>query len=129
MYELKIFKSIENKFVYYFHCNFGKNDDINHCTEEDKLFLLNIIFNIEKYYNMIGFYICDVIVAVLFAFYSLVLLELHGDCICLEEVCRFLRLKEDGIKKVQEIYYGIIWGDDPVLEEVRGRMLIPGRYS
>ena len=49
-YELKIFRAIENKFIYYFHCHFGKNDDINHCTEEDKLFLLNIIFNIEKYY-------------------------------------------------------------------------------
>ena len=128
-FTLRVFEITERKFVYYFKCNFDEGDNINHCTEEDKLLLINIIFNVEKYYNMTDVYINDVVVAVLFAFYSLVLLELHGDCICLEEVCRFLRLREDAIKKIGEIFYGIIWGDDPVLAEVRGRVLMPLRYS
>jgi hypothetical protein len=73
-------------------------------------------------------YYSDVYTAVLFAFYALVLLELHGDGLSLEEICRFMRLQSSALHKIQEIYYGIAWGDDPILAEVRGRMLFPDRF-
>lgn len=121
-----LFESVERKILLFFHCNFTRVDDdnINHCTEANKILLLEFITCIANNYDTC---VHDIIVAVLFAFYSLVLLELHGDRISLEEVSRFISCSDDTIEKIKVIYYGIIWGDEPILAEVRRRMLFPIR--
>jgi len=138
--ETIIFRSIENKFISFFYCNFHNDKDINHCTEEDKNLVITLGKKIMEKYNgrssrngaresgVSDVYYSDVYTAVLFAFYALVLLELHGDGLSLEEICRFMRLQSSALHKIQEIYYGIAWGDDPILAEVRGRMLFPDRF-
>jgi hypothetical protein len=150
--ETIIFRSIENKFISFFYCNFHNDKDINHCTEEDKVLVITLGKKIMEKYNGCSsrngaresgvsgtydaerssepydVYYSDVYTAVLFAFYALVLLELHGDGLSLEEICRFMRLQSSALHKIQEIYYGIAWGDDPILAEVRGRMLFPDRF-
>ena len=144
------------KIKHFFYSNFHNNENINHCTEEHKVFIIyltNIIM--DKYdtndlienrtspsetvyfprfpgdfavQNIREMYFCDVCTAVLFAFYMLILLELSGDVLSIEEICYFMRIQNSAIPKIQEIYYGIIWGDNPVLAEIRGRILFPYRY-
>jgi hypothetical protein len=85
--------------------------------------VLDLIKVIVNSYDTEDIYLNEVMVAVLFAFYSLVLLELYGDDVSIEELCKFFRLPWDSTNKIKEIYYGIAWGDNPVLAEVRQRML------
>jgi len=77
--------------------------------------------------NYVGqVYIKEIAVAVVYVFYSLVLLEVLGDNVCIEEICRYCRLVREETEKVREMYYGIAWGDDPVLARIRRKMLFPG---
>ena len=133
--EVVIFRSVENRIYWFFHSNFIDNENVNHCTEENKVFVINLVKIIMENYK--GFssiekpadlYFCDVCTAVLFAFYVLVLLELSGDTFSIEEICHYMRIQNAAIPKIQEIYYGIIWGNHPVLSEIRGRILFPYRY-
>lgn len=126
--EILMFQSIEGAFIKFFQRNFNKDIVINHCTDENKIFLLNLVRNVMAKYDTKGIYMSDICTAILFAFYSLVLLEIMGDHLTLEEICRFMRYQQDAIVKIQEIFYGIVLGENPVLTEVRGRMLIPDRY-
>jgi hypothetical protein len=126
--EVLMFQTIECGFVRFFQRNFNNNTNINHCREEDKILILNLVRNVMGKYDTTDMYMCDICAAILFAFYALVLLEIMGDQLSLEEVCRCMKYQKDAIEKIQQIYYGIVLGDDPVLSEVRGRILMPGRY-
>ena len=127
--DIVIFRTVEKKILHFFSFNFCINENINHCTEENKAFIINLSKNIMEKYEITDLYFCDTCTAVLFAFYALVLLELSGDVLSIDEICHYMRLQNSAIPKIQEIYYGIIWGDNPVLAEVRGRILFPYRYS
>lgn len=127
--ELVVFRSIEKKIGLFFHFFFDNDLDVNHCSEEDKVFVLGLIRNVIERYNMEDTYYCDVCTAVFLSFYSLVLLELYSTTLSLEAFCSFVRLQSDAVRKINEIYYGIAWGDDPTLAEVRRRMLFPCRET
>jgi hypothetical protein len=126
--EVVIFRSVEKRIYWFFHSNFLNNENINHCTEENKVFVINLVKIIMENYRETDTYFYDVCTAVLFAFYMLILLELSGDVLSIEEICHYMRIQNAAIPKIQEIYYGIIWGDNPVLAEIRGRILFPYRY-
>ena len=128
-FEIDVFDIIEKEFLIFFKHNFSAKMKINHCTEENKILLMNFVKGIVQNNQDTDLKIHQVIIAVLFAFYALVLLELMGDNVCLEEMCRYMRVRSDRIKKIQDIYYAIIWGDEPLYAEIRGRMLIPERYK
>ena len=128
-FEKQMFEAVEKEFVYFFKKNFSAKMKINHCTEENKILLMNFVNCIVQNNQDTDLKIHQVIIAVLFAFYALVLLELMGDNVCLEEICRIMKVRLDRIKKIQDIYYAIIWGDEPLFAEIRGRMLIPERYK
>jgi len=123
--EVVIFRSVENRIYWFFHSNFLDNENVNHCTEENKVFVINLVKIIMENYRETDTYFCDVCTAVLFAFYVLVLLELSGDTFSIEEICHYMRIQNAAIPKIQEIYYGIIWGNHPVLSEIRRRILFP----
>jgi hypothetical protein len=125
----QMFQEIECSFLRYFHFYFAINENINHCTLENKIYLLNIIKKVVKKYNNSKIFLREIIIAVLLSFYALILLELSGDNICLEEICQFINLQPNKIDKTKEIYYGIIWGDDPILSEVRVMLLFPERLN
>jgi len=124
--DVVIFRSVENKIQHFFYFNFRDNENVNHCTEENKVFLIHLVKIImENYESTEILYFSDVCTAVLFAFYLLVLLELNGDVFSIEEICYYMRIQKSAVPKIREIYYGIIWGDNPVLAEIRGRILFP----
>lgn len=118
--------SVDASVTRFFKYNFNSESVINHCTKENQLFLLDCIEYIVKNYNGKGqVYMKEVVIAVVYVFYSLVLLEVLGDNVCIEEICRYCRLTREEIEKVRELYYGIAWGDDPVLSHIRRKMLFP----
>ena len=124
--EIVVFRSVEKKIQLFFDCHFEDDADINHSSEADRVFILGIIRNLTERLDMTTVYYNEVCIAVFFAFYSLVLLEIYGDYkTSLERFCSFIRLQQDSIRKIQELYYGIAWGDDPELREVRRLMLFP----
>jgi len=126
--EVLMLQTIESGFIRFFQFSFNDIANINTCTEEHKILILNLVRNVMEKYDTTDMYMCDICVAILFAFYALVLLEIMGDHLTLEEICHFMRYQEDAIEKIQQVFYGIVLGDDPILSEVRGRMLMPGRY-
>ena len=122
----RYFISVEASIMRLFRSNFTSRSVINHCTDENRLFILDCIEDIAQ--NYVGqVYIKEIAVAVVYVFYSLVLLEVLGDNVCIEEICRYYRLVREETEKVREMYYGIAWGDDPVLARIRRKMLFPGR--
>ena len=124
--DIVIFRSVENKFQKFFYCNFRNNENINHCNEENKILIINLVNIImENYESTEILYFGDVCTAVLFAFYLLILLELSGDVFSIDEICYYMQIQKSAIPKIREIYYGIIWGDNPVLAEIRGQILFP----
>jgi hypothetical protein len=131
LHQVQIFYAVESRFICFFQKNFTIH--INHCTKENKLFLMNLIEGIMTIETAVdgGLQLNQVVIAILFAFYALVLLEVHGDNVSIEEMCRMMNMRSDtdSVRKIKEIYYEIAWGDDPLFAEVRGRMLMPERYK
>lgn len=120
----RYFISVEASIMRFFRSNFTSKSTINHCTDENRLFILDCMDDIAQ--NYVGqVYIKEIAVAVVYVFYSLVLLEVLGDNVCIEEICRYCRLTWEETEKVREMYYGIAWGDDPVLARIRRNMLFP----
>jgi hypothetical protein len=122
----RYFISVDASIMRFFRSNFTSRSVINHCTDENRLFILDCIEDIAQ--NYVGqVYIKEIAVAVVYVFYSLVLLEVLGDNVCIEEICRYCLLVREETEKVLEMYYGIAWGDDPVLARIRRKTLFPGR--
>lgn len=116
-------KVIEKGFLRFFKFYYDNEEDINPFTEGHRSIVIDLIKTVMEGCSDEDIYLNEVMVAVLFAFYALVLLELYGDSLSIEELCSFFRLKTDSVKKIREIYYGIAWSDHPVLAKVRKRML------
>jgi hypothetical protein len=114
---------IEKGFRRFFTYHYDRDDRVNPFTEGHRSVVLDLIKLIVNSYDTEDIYLNEVMVAVLFAFYSLVLLELYGDDVSIEELCTFFRLPWDSANKIKEVYYGIAWSDHPVLANVRKRML------
>ena len=186
LHKVQMFYAVERQFICFFKKNFTIH--INHCTDEDKLFLINLIDGIMTFdipplhigifenpsaastpfflprnplesgvfgglkleglrshdvaYQNLDFpekiavgnvhrKLNHVVIAILFAFYSLVLLEVYGDNVSIEEMCLVMNMRSDSdsVRIIKEIFYEIAWGDDPLFAEVRGRMLMPDRYK
>jgi hypothetical protein len=116
-------RAIEKEFLRYFTFYFDKNEDINPFTEGHRTIVIDLVKLVMEGYADEDTYLIEVIIAVLFAFYTLVLLELYGDNLSIEEICNFFRLQKGSIEKIQEIFYGIAWSDHPTLINVRRRMI------
>jgi len=156
--ELYVFDYVQNKIIDYLQKIRYDNGDFLHGDSEDKIIIMNMvrgiiinyklpdetspatidhkstyIYYVMRYFDLWDddFLLNELYIAVIFIYYSLILLEFFHDPLSIEEICTkcfLIEKNSESYVKIMIIFYEIVYGNHPVLSIIRRLLLFPSQF-
>ena len=156
--ELYVFDYVQNKIIDYLQKIRYDNGDFLHGDSEDKIIIMNMvrgiiinyklpdetspatidhkstyIYYVMRYFDLWDddFLLNELYIAVIFIYYSLILLEFFHDPLSIEEICTkcfLIEKNSESYVKIMIIFYEIVYGNHPVLSIIRRLLLFPDQF-